>query len=122
MANSDQRPVLHVLADCLAQGFHGATLTSPSGLGSQKTFRVTGGLRPGLRSTSCVGSGWNAIFGLLAKRLTRELQGAQDGHGLALDNSRGFSQDDLFKETGRLANVPPPHDPDARSFHDRLLS
>lgn len=50
---------------------------SPPGLGAQHTFRVTGGLMSGLRSTSCVGSGWNAIFGQFSTRLIYDVRGGQ---------------------------------------------
>nr|WAK77577.1 MAG: RNA-dependent RNA polymerase [Totiviridae sp.] len=55
-------------------GYSHATLTSPPGLGDQRTFRVTGGLMSGLRSTSCVGSGWNAIFGEFARQLIFDIR------------------------------------------------
>lgn len=56
------------------EGFQNATLTSPPGLGAQHTFRLTGGLMSGLRSISCVGSGWNATFGQFATKLIYDVR------------------------------------------------
>nr|WAK77608.1 MAG: RNA-dependent RNA polymerase [Totiviridae sp.] len=66
------------LSSCVIEGYSNATLTSPPGLGKQQTFRVSGGLMSGLRSTSCVGSGWNAIFGEFAKRMIGEMRDPDD--------------------------------------------
>nr|WAK77681.1 MAG: RNA-dependent RNA polymerase [Totiviridae sp.] len=62
------------LAYNITVGYDHATLTSPPGLGDQQTFRVTGGLMSGLRSTSCVGSGWNAIFGEFARKMINDIR------------------------------------------------
>lgn len=69
LIQSHQQSDIEDLTANLLTGFQQATLTSPPGLGAQHTFRVTGGLMPGLRSTSCVGSGWNAIFGQFSTKL-----------------------------------------------------
>nr|AUX13136.1 polymerase [Lonestar tick totivirus] len=64
----DRHDVLHI-ANCQRQGFAHATLRSPPGIGEQQTFKVTGGLMSGLRSTSSVGSGWNLALGKTGERL-----------------------------------------------------
>lgn len=64
----DRTTMLHI-ADMQRQGFLNATLRSPPGLGERRTFRVTGGLMSGLRSTSCVGSGWNLVLGNMGRKL-----------------------------------------------------
>lgn len=73
----DQTPDFDSLSRNLLAGFGHATLTSPPGLGAQQTFQVTGGLMSGLRSTSCVGSGWNTIFGQFAKQLIFDVRGGR---------------------------------------------
>lgn len=55
--------------DLLERGFAAATLTTPPGVCEPQTFRVTGGLMSGLRSTSSVGSGWNAVLGECAREM-----------------------------------------------------
>nr|WAK77465.1 MAG: RNA-dependent RNA polymerase [Totiviridae sp.] len=77
MVQEHQRRDFEELTANVLQGFSNATLTSPPGLGDQLTFKVTGGLMSGLRSTSCVGSGWNAIFGQFATRLIYDVRGGQ---------------------------------------------
>nr|WAK77248.1 MAG: RNA-dependent RNA polymerase [Totiviridae sp.] len=73
-ARPEQMADYEQLSACVTQGYDHATLTSPPGLGEQKTFHVTGGLMSGLRSTSCVGSGWNATFGEFARRMIDEMR------------------------------------------------
>lgn len=53
----------------LEQGFRSVIATSTSGLGEQKTFRVKDGLMSRFRSTSAVGSGWNAVLDEMARDL-----------------------------------------------------
>nr|WAK77292.1 MAG: RNA-dependent RNA polymerase [Totiviridae sp.] len=73
-ATIDQISDYDQLSQCVTAGYDHATLTSPPGLGVQRTFHVTGGLMSGLRSTSCVGSGWNATFGEFAKKMIDEMR------------------------------------------------
>lgn len=73
-----QREDFDQLTHCVLSGFQCATLTSPPGLGPQQKFKVTGGLMSGLRYTSCVGSGWNAIFGELARKMIADIRGSTD--------------------------------------------
>nr|WAK77286.1 MAG: RNA-dependent RNA polymerase [Totiviridae sp.] len=73
-----QRPHMDTLTSCLLDGFRAATLTSPPGLGPQATFKVTGGLMSGLRSTSCVGSGWNSLFGEFARKMAEVVRGSRE--------------------------------------------
>nr|WAK77674.1 MAG: RNA-dependent RNA polymerase [Totiviridae sp.] len=77
-ARPEQMADYQQLSSCVIEGYSNATLTSPPGLGEQQTFRVTGGLMSGLRSTSCVGSGWNAIFGEFAKKMISEIRDPDD--------------------------------------------
>lgn len=53
----------------LEKGFSSATLSTPPGVCEPQTFPVMGGLMSGLRSTSAVGSGWNAVLGECAREM-----------------------------------------------------
>ncbi|KAL1468256.1 hypothetical protein MTO96_025564 [Rhipicephalus appendiculatus] len=58
----------------LEHGFRNATLTTPPGVCDPVTFKVTGGLMSGLRSTSAVGSGWNSVLGETARDMADHLR------------------------------------------------
>lgn len=55
--------------------FDNATLTTPPGVCEPMTFKVTGGLMSGLRSTSAVGSGWNSVLGEMSRSIANNLRG-----------------------------------------------
>lgn len=69
-----QRQDVLLFERLLERGFRRATITSPPGLGAPQTFRVLGGLMSGLRSTSAVGSGWNAVLGETARDLANKFR------------------------------------------------
>ncbi|KAH9384951.1 hypothetical protein HPB48_026982 [Haemaphysalis longicornis] len=77
LTQSHQRTDFEEVTANLLAGFQQATLTSPPSFGAQHTFQVTGGLMSGLRSTSCVGSGWNAIFGQFSTKLIYDVRAGQ---------------------------------------------
>nr|WAK77658.1 MAG: RNA-dependent RNA polymerase [Totiviridae sp.] len=79
-ANVWQRDDVNLFEHLLVRGFEHATVTSPPGLGDQRTFRVKGGLMSGLRSTSAVGSGWNSVLGETSRDLANKFRGP--GRGL----------------------------------------
>lgn len=67
------------IAGLQRHGFLHATLQSPPGLGERQTFKVTGGLMSGLRSTSCVGSGWNLVLGNMGRKLINSFRSSGAG-------------------------------------------
>lgn len=67
----DVRRIEHLLEISFGQ----ATLTTPPGICEPHTFRVTGGLMSGLRSTSAVGSGWNSVLGETSRAIADRLRG-----------------------------------------------
>nr|WAK77261.1 MAG: RNA-dependent RNA polymerase [Totiviridae sp.] len=73
-ADPVDRPTVLRIAEMQRKGFLTATLRSPPGLGDRRTFSVTGGLMSGLRSTSCVGSGWNLVLGTMAQHIVGEFR------------------------------------------------
>lgn len=66
---------VRMFEELLECGFASATLTTPPGVCEPRTFPVQGGLMSGLRSTSSVGSGWNAVLGECAREMVSRFRG-----------------------------------------------
>lgn len=74
-ANPWQEKDIRLIEHLLEISFSNATLTTPPGVCEPRTFKVTGGLMSGLRSTSAVGSGWNSVLGEMSRSIASDLRG-----------------------------------------------
>nr|UYL95644.1 MAG: RNA-dependent RNA polymerase [Kashgar Totiv tick virus 1] len=74
-ANPWQSQDIKLIEHLLELSFDAATLTTPPGICEPTTFRVTGGLMSGLRSTSAVGSGWNSVLGEMSRDIAAQFRG-----------------------------------------------
>ncbi|KAH6948584.1 hypothetical protein HPB50_025180 [Hyalomma asiaticum] len=92
---------IKLIEHLLEISFDNATLTTLPGVCEPRTFRVTGGLMSGLRSTSAVGSGWNAVLGEMSRSIANDLRGV----GACLDTWQIVRGDDIQVISRRYLDV-----------------
>jgi hypothetical protein len=109
----DAMPAFDTLADNMVSGFHDAVLLARDG-DESRLFEVTGGLMSGLRITSVVGDGWNAVVTDAAVELAKLLLGdfvvdlwlKGDDSALAVDEYRqGAVLDVCYDAVGAIGGV-----------------